>query len=68
MANPIKLSATPVYFRTMRSDEYVLDTQFIPGTTWRVECNVQAEPFAIGIRRDLATVTGEASADKKTWT
>jgi hypothetical protein len=52
-----ELSANPVFFRTLRSDDYNLDTQFIPTTTWRVDCNILAEPFAIGIRRDLATVT-----------
>jgi hypothetical protein len=51
------LSNFPVFFRTLRSDEYTLDTQFIPGVAWRVECTVMAEPFAIGVRRDLPTVT-----------
>lgn len=52
-----ELSAHPVFFRTLRSDEYDLNTQFIPGTTWRIDCNILAEPFAIGARRDLSTVT-----------
>lgn len=52
-----ELSANPVFFRTLRSDDYDLNTQFIPTTTWRVDCTVLAEPFAIGIRRDLAQVT-----------
>lgn len=47
----------PVFFRTMRSDEYTVDNQFVPGSTWRVYCTVSAEPFAIGIRRDLTAVT-----------
>lgn len=51
------LSTNPVFFRTLRSDEYTLDTQFIPGEAWRVECTVMAEPFAIGARRDLVQVT-----------
>ena len=49
------LSANPVFFRTLRSDEYVLDREFIPGQAWRVECHLLAEPFAIGIRRDFAS-------------
>lgn len=52
-----ELSANPVFFRTFRSDEYDLNTQFIPTKNWRVDCNVLAEPFAIGVRRDLSTVT-----------
>lgn len=46
----------PVFFRTLRSDDYVVDTE-ISTNFWRVSCNVLAEPFAIGIRRDLSTVT-----------
>jgi hypothetical protein len=52
-----ELSANPVFFRTLRSDEYDLNTQFIPTKAWRIECTVLAEPFAIGIRRDLSQVT-----------
>jgi hypothetical protein len=51
------LSTNPVFFRTLRSDDYDLNTQFIPGVAWRVDCTVMAEPFAIGTRRDLAQVT-----------
>lgn len=47
----------PVFFRTLRSDDYRANRQFIPGKAWRVECSVLAEPFAIGIRRDLSQVT-----------
>lgn len=52
-----QLASNPVFFRTLRSDEYEVDNQLSPGQTWRVSCNVLAEPFAIGIRRDLSTVT-----------
>lgn len=45
----------PVFFRTLRSDQYELDNQFVPGSTWRVACNVLAQPYAIGIRHDIAT-------------
>lgn len=53
----LQLSNNPIFFRTLRSDEYNLDKEFIPGAAWRVDCNVLAEPFAIGVRRDLPTVT-----------
>lgn len=49
-------AAVPVFFRTIRSDEYTADTEIGQGF-WRVTCSVMAEPFAIGIRRDLAQVT-----------
>jgi hypothetical protein len=52
-----QLSNNPVFFRTLRSDDYDLDTQFIPGVAWRVDCTILAEPFAIGLRRDLPQVT-----------
>jgi hypothetical protein len=52
-----QLASFPVFFRTLRSDEYEVDNQLVPGQTWRVSCNVLAEPFAIGIRRDLSQVT-----------
>jgi hypothetical protein len=52
-----ELSDNPVFFRTLRSDDYDLDTQFIPAKAWRVSCDVLAEPFAIGIRHDLSQVT-----------
>lgn len=48
----------PVFFRTFRSDDYVVDNKGgAAGAEWRVSCNVIAEPFAIGVRRDLSTVT-----------
>jgi hypothetical protein len=50
-------SSYPVYFRTLRSDTFDLDKQFIPGQAWQIDCEVLAEPFAIGIRRDLTQVT-----------
>lgn len=64
-------SSHPVFFRTLRSDEYEVDTQFIPGEVWRVACEVLAEPFAIGIRHDIAssvTVTNDpASGTNRTF-
>ena len=52
-----QLASYPVFFRTMRSDEYTVDNQFVPGQAWRVSCTVTAEPYAIGVRRDLSAVT-----------
>lgn len=52
-----QLGSAPVFFRTIRSDEYTVDNQLVPGSTWRVSCSVLAEPFALGIRRDISTVT-----------
>lgn len=43
----------PVFFRTLRSDLYEPDQQFIPGVAWRIECSVLAEPYAIGLRHDI---------------
>ena len=56
MYQPARASE-PVFFRTLRSDEYELDNQVAPGTMWRVACTVMAEPFAIGVRKDLTSVT-----------
>lgn len=48
----------PVFFRTFRSDDYVVDNGGgVAGAEWRVSCDVLAEPFAIGARRDLTQVT-----------
>ena len=48
----------PVFFRTFRSDDYVVTNgSAVGGSEWSVACNVIAEPFAIGARRDLSTAT-----------
>jgi hypothetical protein len=52
----LQTAAFPVFFRTLRSDDYIVDTE-ISTSFWRVSCSVLAEPFAIGVRRDIATVT-----------
>lgn len=52
----LQTASFPVFFRTLRSDDYVVDTE-ISTNFWRVSCTVLAEPFAIGVRRDLAQVT-----------
>jgi hypothetical protein len=60
----------PVFFRTLRSDEYVSDPE-ISANFWRVSCSVLAEPFAIGIRHDVTTgavITNDpASGTNKTF-
>lgn len=50
-------ASTPVFFRTLRSDNWELDNQFIPNVAWRAKVSVLAEPFAIGVRVDLPQVT-----------
>ncbi|WP_433225619.1 hypothetical protein [Actinomadura formosensis] len=52
-----QLHDVPVFFRTLRSDSFELDTQFVPGKVWQIKAAVAAEPYAIGVRRDLAPVT-----------
>lgn len=52
-----QLHDTPVFFRTLRSDSFELDTQFVPGKVWQIKATVAAEPYAIGIRRDLGPLT-----------
>jgi hypothetical protein len=52
----LQSASFPVFFRTLRSDQYEVDTE-ISANFWRVSCDVLAEPFAIGIRRDLSQVT-----------
>ena len=52
----LQTATFPVFFRTLRSDDYIVDTEISTGF-WRVSCSILAEPFAIGIRRDLPTVT-----------
>lgn len=56
---------TPVFFRTMRSDEYTLANRGGRAGAWRVSCQVLAEPFAISPRVDLvsgAVVTNDPAA------
>lgn len=50
-------SSFPVFFRTVRSDAFDLDNQFIPGVVWKVPLTVLAEPFAIGTRHDIVDGT-----------
>ncbi|TDB88360.1 hypothetical protein E1264_11810 [Actinomadura sp. KC216] len=51
-----QLHDRPVFFRTLRSDSFELDTQFVPGSVWQIKASIAAEPYAIGIRRDLAPI------------
>lgn len=52
-----RMADHPVFFRTLRSDSFELDTQFVPGRVWQIKASIAAEPYAIGERRDLAPVT-----------
>ena len=66
----LQTASYPVFFRTLRSDDYVVDTE-ISANFWRVSCNVLAEPFAIGIRHDITAgvvITNDpASGTNKTF-
>lgn len=51
-----------VFFQTVRSDAYVLDHRGGSKKAWRVQCEVEAQPFAIGIRQSPivnATITND---------
>lgn len=51
----------PVFFRTFRCDDYKLDDGGNGNAeVWYVTLNIEAEPFAIGLRRDIATITVKA--------
>lgn len=43
-------SARPVFFRTMRSDQYAIPNRGGAAEVWGMDCEVVAEPFAIGER------------------
>ena len=49
--------STPVFFHTVRSDDYLPDYAGAARAEWYIQCSILAQPFAIGIRRDLAQVT-----------
>lgn len=48
-------SISPVFFRTMRSDEYVIVNRGGRAGAWGIDCQVLAEPYAISPRVDLAS-------------
>jgi hypothetical protein len=62
--------SNPVFFQTIRSDEYLPDYAGAAAANWRIKCSVLAQPFAIGIRHDVTTgavVTNDpASGTNKT--
>jgi hypothetical protein len=65
-------SRSPVFFRTVRSDDYILKNSGGSAEVWMVDCNVEADPFAIGLRQDIAQVTvnndpAAASGNKTFW-
>lgn len=47
----------PIFFRTVGSADYQVDNRGGANGEWSVACTAMAEPFALGIRRDLSTVT-----------
>lgn len=47
----------PIFFRTVGSGDYQVDNRGGANGEWHVTCTAIAEPYAIGIRRDLSTVT-----------
>jgi hypothetical protein len=49
--------SNPVFFHTVRSDDYLPDYQGAARAEWYIQCTILAQPFAIGIRRDLSQVT-----------
>lgn len=57
--------ANPVFFQTLRSDDYLPDYQGAARVDWRIQCSVLAQPFAIGIRHDVtagAVVTNDPAS------
>jgi hypothetical protein len=48
-------SATPVFFRTLRSDQYAIVNRGGSSEIWSIDCEVVAEPHAIGVRVDHTT-------------
>lgn len=58
-------SATPVYFRTMRSDQYSVINRGGAAEVWGMDLEVVAEPFAIGERLQpfvATTASNDAAA------
>lgn len=45
-------TSTPVFFRTIKSDDYTITNRGGSAEAWSVDCEVLAEPFAIGTRVD----------------
>lgn len=61
----------PVFFRTVGTGDYQVDNRGGAGAEWFVTCSIDAEPYAIGVRRDLSqvTVTNDPAAgtNKTLW-
>jgi hypothetical protein len=47
--------SNPVFFQTVRSDDYLPDYQGAARAEWYIQCTVLAQPFAIGIRHDITS-------------
>lgn len=65
-------SRSPVFFRTYRSDDYIIKNNGGSAEIWFVDMNIEAHPFAIGPRIDLSQVTvnndpAAASGNKTFW-
>lgn len=65
-------SRSPVFFQTTRSDDFLIKHRGGSAEVWRIDCNVEAKPFAIGLRQDLTQVTVNndpqaASGNKTFW-
>jgi hypothetical protein len=50
-------AAHPVFFQTMRAQPADVDMEMQPNGLWNVTASLQAKPFAIGLREDLAAIT-----------
>jgi hypothetical protein len=61
----------PVFFQTVRSDDYLPDYAGAARAEWYIQCSILAQPFAIGIRHDITTgavITNDpASGTNKTF-
>jgi hypothetical protein len=61
----------PVFFRTYQGDDYIIRNSGGSAEVWGVDVLIEAEPFGIGIRQDLSTITVNndpaASSGNKTF-
>lgn len=47
------VSSAPIFFKTIRSDSYVLKNRGGSRKFWNVHCEVEAQPFGIGLRQNV---------------
>jgi hypothetical protein len=58
-------ASVPVFFRTVRSDNYKFVNRGGSRKIWNVDCAVEAEPFAIGVRQtplNAVTITNNPAS------